>query len=75
MTFFELPSSRPFAVSANPKGLTELALGVGACALGGFAANSQQLTTSASFLPGSARRFRQRVQTAGERRGAIGDQR
>jgi hypothetical protein len=38
------------------RGLTELALGVGVCALGGSAANSQQPTTSASILPGSARR-------------------
>ena len=52
------------AVSANPTGLTVLALGVGVCALGGYAANSQQPTTLAL---GSARR---RVKTAVERRGA-----
>jgi hypothetical protein len=36
---FELPSARPFAVSANPKGLTVLSLGDRfVCALGGSAA-------------------------------------
>jgi hypothetical protein len=59
-------------VSANPRGLTELALGLGVCALGGSTANSQQPTTSRSILPGSARR---QGQTACEQQGTISDQR
>jgi hypothetical protein len=55
------------AVSANPTGLTVLALGVGVCTLGGYAANSQQPTTLAlafsQALPDAG--SRQQLRTTG----------